>query len=76
MVTVKNRLNELMNERGLKQDKLAAELGITPGTVSRWVRNQVDRYDRDTLEKIIDYFDCGIQDILIVEGVPKNRKKK
>ena len=73
---MKNRLNELMKEHGLSQEKLAEELGITPGTASRWVRNQVDRYDRETLEKIVDYFDCGIQDILVIEGVPRNRKKK
>ncbi len=71
MYRVKTRLKELMDERGVKQGELAEALGVSPGTISRWARNQVDLYDRKLLEKFLNYFDCDLSDILVREYVEK-----
>ncbi len=65
MRRVRNRLNELMKERDLTQAELAEKMGVSPGTISRWTRNQIDLYDKTLLEKFMDFFDCDITDILV-----------
>lgn len=67
MYKVRTRLAELMKERGLTQQQLADAMGVSPGTISRWARNQVDLYDKGLLEKFMNYFDCDLNDLLIRE---------
>lgn len=49
------RLNQLREEKGIKQSKLAEELGISPQAVSYYMNGREPNYD--TLLKIADYFD-------------------
>lgn len=67
MTTVKLRLKELMTERNVKQQELADAIGVPQGTLSRWVGNKVDRYDRTILNKLIGFFNCDISDLIVVE---------
>lgn len=66
MATVNVKLAELIEQRGLTQKELADAIGVTQGTISRWVRDQVDSYDKATLIKLLDYFDCELTDIIVV----------
>ena len=55
MATFDTRLKKLRQEKGILQDTLAEEIGVTKGTVSVWERG-IRKPDFDTLEKLASYF--------------------
>jgi transcriptional regulator with XRE-family HTH domain len=72
-VHLKINLEPLMERKGkelgksrLTQDDLAELSGVQQGTLSRWVNNKVDVYKRETLEKLMAIFDCGLEDLFEV----------
>lgn len=67
-VVLVNRLSELLKERGITQERFALETGVSIGTVSRWARNNVTRYDKDIIERFCNQLRCRIDELLILEG--------
>ena len=51
-------LPNLMASRGINQKDLAVVTGLSPTTISKLYRNQIDRFDRKTLLILLDYFQC------------------
>jgi DNA-binding Xre family transcriptional regulator len=51
------------DEINLKQ--LERETGLTYSTVSRWMKNQVDRADFPILEVWCKYLNCTVGDLLV-----------
>ena len=51
----------------LTQKELADALGIPVSTLSRYMRGYLNRYDGEILEKLCDFFQCEIQDLLRLE---------
>ena len=39
---------------------------IPQSTVSRWVGNRIDRYDKRIIAGLLEYFDCEVQDLIII----------
>lgn len=72
---IRNRLLELIQERErkigrrLKQHDLAQFCGVNDHTIINWIRNETTRYEAQTLERLCDYFDCDIADLLYFEIV-------
>lgn len=64
--TVKNRLEEIRKERGIKQEELAAALEVSRQTIGSLENG---RYNPSiTLSfKLARYFDMSIEDIFIYE---------
>jgi transcriptional regulator with XRE-family HTH domain len=69
-VHLKLNLKPLMERKGkelgkaaLTQDELAELTHIQQGTLSRWVNSKVDVYKRETLEKLMQVFDCSLEDL-------------
>ena len=69
-VRIKLNLKSLMERKGkelgktsLTQDDLAEMTNIQQGTLSRWINNKVDVYKRETLEKLMQVFDCNLEDL-------------
>ncbi len=62
---LKSNLPALMNAKGVDQKTVAAETGLSPTTVSKLYRNQIDRFDRKTVETLCNYFGCTRLDDLI-----------
>jgi putative transcriptional regulator len=76
MAKVRIALKELMERekkagRPYTQEDIAERIQVAQGTLSRWVGNRVDRIDLTVLEKLCDYFDCEISDILKLEREEK-----
>ncbi|MEH2067860.1 MAG: helix-turn-helix transcriptional regulator [Nostoc sp.] len=52
------KLPQLMEQKGINQKQLADQTGLSPTTVSKLYRNQLDRFDKKTITKLCDYFGC------------------
>lgn len=63
MATFDTRLKKLRQEKGILQDTLAEDIGVTKGTVSVWERG-IRKPDFDTLEKLAGYFDVTLPYLL------------
>jgi len=68
---LKSKLAALMGKKGVDQKTVAAATGLSPTTVSKFYRNQLDRFDRKTLTALCEYFGCKKLDELI-ELLPGN----
>lgn len=72
---VKNRLLELIQERErkigrrVKQHDIAVFVGVSDHTIINWIRNETTKFDGQTIERLCDYFDCDIADLLYFEVV-------
>jgi putative transcriptional regulator len=54
-----------MDKKGVDQKTVAAVTGLSPTTVSKLYRNQLDRFDRRTITTLCEYFGCKKLDDLI-----------
>jgi putative transcriptional regulator len=72
---VRNRLLELIQERErergrrIKQHEIAEFVGVSDHTIIHWIRNQTTKFDGQTIERLCDYFNCEISDLLYFEMV-------
>jgi transcriptional regulator with XRE-family HTH domain len=57
------RKGKELGKARLTQEDLAELMKIQQGTLSRWVNNKVDVYKRETLEKLMQVFDCSLEDL-------------
>lgn len=56
-----------MGERKLKISDLARETGLNRGTITRLYHETAERVELDVIEKLCDYFQCEIADLLEIE---------
>jgi len=72
-IILKNRLEELRKQRGIKQEELAEILEVTRQTISSLENG---RYNPSIILafKIAKYFNVSIEDIFIYEEELKNEK--
>lgn len=68
-VEIKINLKPLMEKRKVTQEELANAIEVPQGTISRWVNNRVDRYDRRILEKLMVFFNCELEDLFGIRVV-------
>ena len=54
-----------MTAKKVDQKTVSADTGLNPATVSKFYRNQIDRFDRKTIETLCNYFGCEKIDELI-----------
>jgi DNA-binding Xre family transcriptional regulator len=54
-----------MDAKGVDQKTVAADTKLSPSTVSKFYRNQIDRFDKKTVETLCKYFECTKLDDLI-----------
>ncbi len=52
------KLPQLMEAKGINQKQLASATGLSPTTISKLYRNQLDRFDRNTVLKLCEFFEC------------------
>ena len=72
-VRLRLNLEPLMERKGkelgkarITQEELAEMTNIQQGTLSRWINNKVDVYKRETLEKLMQVFNCNLEDLFEV----------
>ncbi|WP_051039768.1 helix-turn-helix domain-containing protein [Synechococcus sp. PCC 7336] len=59
--TLKCRLKVLMAERDLTQRDLVDAIGLSSNTISKLYGNRFKRVDIDTIEKLLNYFECPLE---------------
>jgi putative transcriptional regulator len=61
---IKCHLSTIMGRRRLKISDVARDTGINRGTITRLYKEEFTRLDADVLEKLCQYFECGVGDLL------------
>jgi DNA-binding Xre family transcriptional regulator len=70
---VRIRLRELVEQRKektgeiLTQFEIAAQTGVSLSTISRWMRNSVNTADFDTIERLCEFLNCDISDLMYLD---------
>ena len=64
---MKVTLNQLIDNKGLSQNQIAKDTGISVSTLRNLNHNRTTRISFDVLEKLCIYLDCGVEDILCIE---------
>ena len=64
---MKVTLDQMLDSRGVSQNQLAKDTGISTSTLRNLNHNRTTRISFDVLEKICLYLNCGIEDILSLE---------
>jgi putative transcriptional regulator len=69
-MAIKNHFMRLWNRKEAREERritlteISEQTGVGWGTVNRWKREEVNRYDADILSAFCAYFECGIGDLL------------
>ncbi len=64
---MKIMLNQLLDEKGISQNQLAKDTGISVAALRNLNHNRTTRISFEILEKICIYLGCGVEDILCIE---------
>ncbi len=65
---MKVTLNQVLDQKGVSQNQLAKDTGISTSTLRNLNHNRTTRISFDVLEKICMYLNCGIEDILSLDS--------
>jgi len=66
MKHVHMRLNELLIENEISKNKICKDLELARGNFNRYCRDDFQRIDANLIIKLCDYFNCTIQDLLVI----------
>jgi len=67
-MSVKNRLKEILDERGIKQNWLSEKAGITKQTMSNLINNRFN-VSLESAIKIVKALDLKIEDVFYIEDL-------
>lgn len=60
------RLNELLSEKEISKNQICKDLDLARGNFNRYCRDDFQRIDANLVIKLCEYFDCSIQDLLVI----------
>lgn len=74
--SIADLMEELGKLRGetVTIERLALETHLAQGTVRKWARGRVDRFDGDTMATFIDYFEAQLQRPITPNDVLKHTR--
>ncbi len=64
---MKITLDQMLDSRGISQNQMAKDTGISTSTLRNLNHNRTTRISFEVLEKICLYLNCGVADILSIE---------
>ena len=64
---MKVMLNEILEGKGISQNQMAKDTGISASTLRNLNHNRTTRIGFEILEKICVYLDCGVEDVLCLK---------
>lgn len=69
-MTIQNRLKVLLAEKELRENRkltyrtVAKETGLAIDTLTSYMTQRVNRFDKSTLETLCEYLACNVGDLL------------
>ncbi|MCI9122696.1 MAG: helix-turn-helix transcriptional regulator [Eubacterium sp.] len=57
-------LNNILDKKGISQNQLAKDTGISTSTLRNLNHNRTSRISFDILDKLCVYLECGVDEIL------------
>jgi putative transcriptional regulator len=81
-MTIQNRLKVLLAEKELRENRkltyrtVAKETGLAIGTLTAYMTQNVNRFDKSTLETLCEYLSCDVGDLLSYSADPPLSKQK
>lgn len=73
---LKNRLNELIQERGFRKTWIAKQLGVEPSTISSWCRNRTQPQSEIYKDKLAELLGCSKDKIFFDDNVKSRAYKQ
>ena len=64
---IKVMLSRLLDEKGISQNQLAKDTGISVSTLRNLAHNRTTRVSFEILEKVCQYLGCGIVDVVSLD---------
>jgi DNA-binding Xre family transcriptional regulator len=67
-----------MAEKQIRENRLittvviAQETGLSLPSVYRWVNDELQRFDSDGIVTLCEYFNCRIEELLVIEDNPES----
>ena len=58
---------QIQENRVINTATIARETGLSRLTVGSWLRNEVKRFDEESIVVFCKYFECDIGDLLVLE---------
>ncbi len=65
---MKVNLDQLLDSKGISQNQMAKDTGISASTLRNLNHNRTTRISFEILEKICQYLGCGVADVLSLEN--------
>lgn len=83
-MAIQNRLKILLAEKELRENRkltyrlVAKETGLAIDTLTAYMTQRVNRFDKSTLETFCNYLSCDVGDLLkySADNVPDQKPKK
>ena len=64
---MKVMLDQLLDQKGISQNQMAKDTGVSVTTLRNLNHNRTTRISFDILEKICGYLNCGVEELLCLE---------
>lgn len=61
------RIMELLTERNISKNQICKDLDLPRGNFNRYCRDEFQRIDANLLLKLCEYFQCDINELLVIE---------
>lgn len=81
-MAIQNRLKILLAEKELRESRkltyrtVAKETGLAIDTLTAYMTQRVNRFDRSTLETLCEYLSCNVGDLLSYSPDPDTKHNK
>ena len=67
MSRIKIELEKVLKERKISKNQLCYACKLQHTQLNNYCKNKVVRIDLNTIARMCDFIDCGIEDILVLE---------
>ena len=65
-------IERVLNEKGISKNQLCYACKLQRTQLNNYCKNKVSRIDLHTIEKMCDYINCDVSDILKLENNKEN----
>jgi DNA-binding Xre family transcriptional regulator len=55
--------------RRITQKEVAEAIEVSQHTIASWLRNDLNKFEAHIIERLCDYFQCELGDLLVLEEV-------